>query len=102
MKVKEPVKREAEPAVEEPKIPFTLFLFNAYRYYHRIGNLIFSPNTYSSRVVKSLNTFSQLSICIAIVTSCYSTSKVQGYRNAIFLTILLMRFCQPLFNLFES
>lgn len=42
--------------VYEKEMTFCLFYCNAFRYYHRIGNLIFSPNVRSSRVVKAFNT----------------------------------------------
>ena len=40
------------------------FYCNAFRYYHRIGNLIFSPSTKSSRVVKAFNTSTMIAICM--------------------------------------
>ena len=45
------------PSAPLKQLPFSHFLMNSYRYYHRIGYLIFSPNTRSSRAVKTLNTF---------------------------------------------
>jgi len=101
-----PAAEEDEEGVDnvyEPEMTFGRFCCNSYRYYHRIGNLIYSPNTRSSRVIKTLNTFALLSICCAIIMGSYDLWEPKlAFRNGVFLAILAMRICQPLFNLLES
>jgi len=80
--------------VYEPEMTFGHSCCNAYKYYHRIGNLIFSPNTRSSRVVKTLLTFALLSICFAIITGAFDLwAPKEAFWYGIGLTILAMRVC---------
>jgi hypothetical protein len=48
------------------KVSFGQLYCNAFRYYHRLGNLIYSHHTAKSRVVKTMNTYCMLSITLAI------------------------------------
>jgi hypothetical protein len=89
--------------VYEAEMTFGRFCCNACRYYHRIGHLIYSPNTRSSRVVKTLNTSALFAVAFAIITGCYDAwDRKLAYRNGVFLTILAMRLLQPTFNYMES
>ena len=48
---------EPVPDVYEKPMSFCQYYRNAFRYYNRIGNMIYSSNVKSSRVIKVLNTF---------------------------------------------
>ena len=62
------VEEEKLEVVRIEKVRCCQAYVNAFRYYHRIGNLFFSATKQSSRVVKLLNTWAQLCLCCTIST----------------------------------
>lgn len=95
-----PEKAESEkeedviPDVYEKPMSWLQYYRNAFRYYNRIGSMIFSSNVNSKRPIKVLNTFTQISIAISIVVVVIHFDGHVGKDKqiAIWSTFLLMRF----------
>jgi hypothetical protein len=64
--------------------------------------MICSHNMQSSRAVKVLNTFSQLTLAIGITAGIFAWKGMKGKEVAIMFSFGLMRVIQPLFNYLES
>lgn len=82
------------PDVYEKPMSFCHYYRNAFRYYNRIGSMIYSSNIRSKRAIKVLNSFTQISMAIAIVCLVISFDG-HGERPtniAIASTFFLMRF----------
>jgi len=104
VKAKVEDKIDAKPEDELPareKVGFCRMYCNAFKYYHRLLNPIFSYSYDSSRIVKTMNTFTQLMIVIAIATAMILKKQVVD-NSELYVPFIIMRLVQPIFNILES
>ena len=75
---------------------------NAFRYYTRIGSMIFSAHSGSFRGVKALNSFAQLAMAMCIVCSIMGPEGIEYEVTAISASFCAMRIISPIMFFLES
>jgi hypothetical protein len=96
-----PAKASASDVYGRPVTTLRLYS-NAFRYYTRIGSMIFSGHSGSMRPVKALNTFAQLTIAMCIVCSIMGPLGIEYEMKALASSFWAMRLLSPIMFFLES